>query len=101
MNKMKEVEKVSNPSVVYHKAMILLNEYNDVEMGFSTRKSKKYMIKGEFTNDKWIHFGDINYQDYTLHRDEDRRGKFLKRNAHWIEDYDKYSPAWFSYHLLW
>ena len=101
INKRREVEKVSNPDEVYHKAMILLNEYDDVELDFSTRLNKKYRIKGEFTNNKYIHFGDMKYEDYTKHQDEERRSKFLKRNYYWLEDYDIYSPAWFSYHLLW
>ena len=101
VNKRREVEMVSNPDEVYHKAMILLNDYDDVELDFSTRLNKKYMIKGEFTNNKFLHFGDLKYEDYTKHKDKERRNKFLKRNAHWIEDYDKYTPAYFSYHLLW
>lgn len=92
---------VSNPDEVYHKAMILLNDYDDVELDFSTRINKKYMISGSFTNNKWIHFGDMKYEDYTKHKDKERRSKFLKRNAHWIKDYDKYTPAYFSYYLLW
>lgn len=101
INKRREVEKVSNPDRVYHNAMIFLSEFDDIELDFSTRLSKKYRIKGEFTNDKWVHFGDMNYEDYTKHQDEDRRRKFLHRNKYWIQDYDKYSPAWFSYYLLW
>ena len=50
--KRQEVEKVSNPNVVYHNAMTLLDKFDDVEMHISSRKNKKYMIKGEFTNDK-------------------------------------------------
>jgi hypothetical protein len=101
VNKRKQVEKVSNPDTVYHNAMILLEKYDDVELDFSTRINKKYMITGSFTNNKWIHFGDVHFQDFTKHKNEERRAKFLRRNAHWIKDYDIYSPAWFSYYLLW
>jgi hypothetical protein len=101
INKRREVNKVSDPDVVYHKAMILLEQYGDLELDFSTRLNKKYRIRGRFTNGKYVHFGDMKYEDYTKHNDEERRGKFLKRNAHWMEDYDIYSPAWFSYNLLW
>ena len=66
VNKRKEVEKVSDPDLVYHKAMILLSEYGDVELDFSTRLNKKYMIKGDFTNNKCVHFGDnMKYEDFT------------------------------------
>jgi hypothetical protein len=101
VNKKREVEKVSNPDLVYHKALILLNEFDDVELDFSTRINKKYMIRGDFTNGKWIHFGDMRYEDYTKHQDEERINNFRIRNKHWIKKYDKYSPAWFSYYILW
>jgi hypothetical protein len=101
VNKRNQVEKVSNPDVVYHNAITLLDKFDDVELDFSTRKNKKYMIKGKFTNDKWVHFGHMDYEDYTKHQDEDRRRKFKMRNYHWPLDYDKYSPAWLSYFILW
>lgn len=104
VNKRREVEKVSDPDVVYHNAMTILTDHDDaddVELDFSTRINKKYMIRGNFTNDKWVHFGDMKYQDFTKHKDKDRRNKFKLRNAHWNTDYKKYSPAWFSYYLLW
>jgi hypothetical protein len=59
------------------------------------------MIRGEFTNYKWVHFGDINYPDYTFTKNEEKREGFLNRNKHWIKQYPIYSPAWFSYYLLW
>lgn len=101
INKKQEVLKVSNPDTVYHNAMITLGKYDDVELDFSTRINKKYMIRGKFTKGKWVHFGSMDYEDYTKHQDEERRKKFKLRNHHWPLDYDKYSPAWFSYYLLW
>ena len=29
--------------------------------------------------DKWIHFGDVRYDDYTTHRDLDRRDAYRNR----------------------
>lgn len=101
LNKKEQILQVSNPDVVYHNAVILLGKFDNFELELSTRKNKKYMISGSFTNDKWIHFGDINYEDYTKHKDQHRRNKFLSRNYHWKKDYAKYSPAYFSYQLLW
>jgi len=49
---------------------------------------------------KWIHFGQMGYEDYTKHKDETRRDNFRKRNAKWSKA-EKYSPAWLSYWLLW
>jgi hypothetical protein len=76
INKKKEISKVSNENIVIQKAQLLLDEEFDLD--YSTRKNKKFMIKGEFTNNKWVHFGDINYPDYTFTNDEEKRNKFLK-----------------------
>jgi hypothetical protein len=51
-------------------------------------------------DNKWIHFGQIPFDDYTKHGDDDRRKRFRDRNSKWANA-KKYSPAWLSYHLLW
>lgn len=67
----------------------------------STRKDKKYMIKND--EGKYIHFGSINYQDYTYHNNEARRMSYLKRarniRGNWKDN--PYSPNNLSIHLLW
>lgn len=63
----------------------------------STLKSKKYMY---FYNGKYIHFGDFRLEDYSAHNDIPRRNKFRKRNDKW-QYYDKFTPAYMSFHLLW
>ena len=87
----------STPSIVYGKA----NHYfgNDVEIKPSTRKDKKYMLLNPQT-DKWVHFGQMGYQDYTKHKDEKRRDAFRRRNHKW-KDTDPYTPSYLSYWLLW
>lgn len=65
----------------------------------STRKDKKAMLLNPLTN-KWIHFGQKGYDDYTKHQDEKRLLSFRKRNQKW-KDADKYSPASLSYYILW
>ena len=98
-DKLTILKKVSDPDLVYKQALkFLKNKY--FELNVSTRKDKKYMIKGDFTNDKWVHFGSLNYEDYTHHKNLKRRNLFRQRNKKWLE-YPKYSPAWFSYYLLW
>ena len=42
----------------------------------STRKNKKYMILND--NNKYIHFGDSRYQDFTKHQDLNRLKKLFK-----------------------
>lgn len=54
-------------------------------------------------DNKWIHFGQMGYEDYTKHKDDDRRKNYLKRSSNikgqWKSN--KYSPNNLSIHLLW
>lgn len=88
-----------------------------MEFKQSTRKNKKYMVRYN-TNSKWIHFGDLNYQQYTDktplklyayldHKDKQRRDAYLKR-AMGIHDKNgnltynnKNSPNYLSIKYLW
>lgn len=95
---MKEnIELYSNPKTVLLRAKKMYGP--DVEIDYSTRKDKKYMILNPNTN-KWVHFGLMGYEDYTKHKDKLRRELFLIRNAKWSKS-DEYSPSYLSYHLLW
>jgi len=66
---------VSNPEIVYNN----LHKYfgTETDLYISTRKNKKYMIKTP--NDKWIHWGDVRYEDLTRHLDPIRRESYLRR----------------------
>ena len=87
----------SNPS----KVQKLANKYlgKDVDIYLSTRKNKKYMVLNPETN-KFVHFGDKRYADFTHHQDEKRRIAFQKRNAKW-KDAPKWSSSYLAYYLLW
>ena len=88
MDKVSDINKVNKLSkMIYNKSVVP-----------STRKNKKYMILND--DNKYIHFGDSRYEDYTKHLDENRRKKFLHRNAKWANA-EPYTPAWLSYYLLW
>ena len=67
----------------------------------STRKNKKYMILND--DDKYIHFGDSRYEDYTKHQNEERLQNYLSRatkiEGNWKKD--KYSPNNLAINLLW
>ena len=67
----------------------------------STRKNKKYMILND--SNKYIHFGDSRFEDYTKHQDDERRKRYLDRatkiKGNWKKD--KYSPNLLSQNLLW
>lgn len=92
-----QIFKWSNPNEVVKKAVKLLGE--DVKIALSSRKDKKYMILNPETN-KWVHFGEIGYEDFTKHHDELRRQNFLNRNKRW-KNSKTYSPSYLSYFLLW
>jgi len=93
INKFHQVQDYSDPKVVFQKAHRM--GYN---INVSTRNDKKYMV--ERPDKKWIHFGQMGYEDYTLHQDNKRRQSFLSRNRRWANA-EPYSPAFLSYSLLW
>ena len=95
---MEEINKVSNPHIVLE----LLHEYygKDKELEISTRKNKKYMVKN---NNKYIHFGDIRFEDFTKHKNLVKRLNYLKRSSKIKGDWakNKYSANFLSIILLW
>jgi hypothetical protein len=97
--KQDEIWKWSNPVKVAEKAKKYLG---DMAVVFrSTKPKKKYMIFDP-ENNKWVFFGEMGYKDGTLDDDDknNRRERFLKRNAKWSKA-KKYSPAFLAYYLLW
>lgn len=92
-----DIDIYSNPNKVVRKAISIYGK--DVLIDFSTRKNKKYMIYNP-NNNKWVHFGQYGYEDYTKHKDKLRRERFLNRNHKW-SNMDKYTPGYMSYYLLW
>ena len=47
-------------------------------LDYSTRKNNKYMVK--LPDGKKVHFGSPKYEDYTIHKDKERRDKYLSRS---------------------
>ena len=91
MNQVSDIKKVNKLSrMIYNK---------NVEP--STRKNKKYMIMNE--DHKYIHFGDLRYEDYTKHQDLKRLNNYLSRatkiKGNWKKDI--YSPNILAINLLW
>lgn len=68
----------------------------------STRAGKKYMIQDQNTG-KMIHFGQLGYEDFTKHKDEARRQRYLKRATNMRGDWKQnpYSPNNLSINILW
>lgn len=100
MSKYNELLNFSNPKIVYRKARDLYGP--DTEIKISTRKDKKYMIY-DIYNNKWIHFGQMGYEDFTKHKNEDRRMNYLLRASNIKGDWrdNPYSPNNLSIVLLW
>lgn len=94
-------KKYSNPDLVFEKLEDYFKIDPNLEYNISTRKNKKYMVKGDFTDNKYVHFGAYpNYEDYTFHKDFKRRANFKARNFKWFQK-DINTPAFLSYVILW
>ena len=95
-----DIKEYSNPSVVYKKAKQYLDK--DVNIQLSNKADKKYMLLNPHTN-KWVHFGQMGYEDYTKHHDEKRRKNYLRRTENIKGDWkqNKYSPNNLSRNILW
>jgi hypothetical protein len=69
----------------------------------SNKPDKKYYI---ITNDnKKVYFGSSNYSDFTIHKDEARRQRYVARHE---KNESKYwnksgidTPSWWSLKYLW
>ena len=87
-----------------HLKTIAINKNIDkyiLEYGYSKVKDKKYYIIN--ISHKKINFGNINYSDYTINKDNQRlenfRSRFNKlyqKNKNNID-----SPLFYSWNLLW
>lgn len=66
----------------------------------SNRKDKKFMV---IIEDKIIHFGASGYSDYTIHKDNDRKKRYLlrhKKRENWNKSGIKTAGFWSRY-ILW
>ena len=74
-------------------------------LNYSTRKGNKYMVI--LKDGKIVHFGSPKYEDFTMHKDEIRREKYLARakkikNKKGELTYQNIeSPNFWSVNLLW
>ena len=71
-----------------------------IQLSKSTRDKKKYMV---IVEDKIIHFGASNYEDYTEHKDPERKQRYLARHRNrenWAKSGINTAGFW-SRWLLW
>ena len=90
----------SNPRLAQLKLRTYLDDKNAV-LFKSTNKNKKYMIITP--QHKRVHFGQIGYEDYTKHGNDQRRQNYLNRTENIRGDWreNKYSPNNLSRNILW
>lgn len=62
----------------------------------------KYVVTVDNGNKKKIlRFGDKNYEDYTKHKDDDRKKRYINRHVGKERWWDPYSKGFWSRWLLW
>lgn len=89
---------MSDFNEVKRKAKVYLGEGSEIIK--SNRKNKKFMVLDPKSN-KFIHFGDSRYEDFTKHKDEERRKNYLKRSKGINDSKDKYNSNNLSRNILW
>ena len=100
---MKELSLYSNFRLARHNAKHYLGDlFDDGNFRESTRKDKKYMVFDPNTS-RWVHFGQMGYEDYTKHHDEKRRHYYLSRSHGIIGNWRNniFSPNNLSRYILW
>lgn len=97
---MEELLKWSNPEIAQENAYNYLGP--EAHLYLSNRKGKKFKIIDMNTN-KFVHFGSLDYEDYTKHNDSARRNKYLARATKIKGDWraNPYSPNNLSINILW
>jgi len=100
MEKIKELAKYSNFDKAQDNAFNYLGD--DAVLFYSPKPDKKYRIYDPLQN-KWVDFGQMGYEDYTKHLDEERRNSYLRRTANMKGDWktNKYSANNLSRNILW
>jgi hypothetical protein len=99
-DKIEELFKWSNPKMAQKKAYAYLGK--TAELFVSDKADKKYEIYDP-NLDKYISFGQMNYEDFTKHKDTKRQENYLKRacnmKGNWRDN--PYSPNNLSINILW
>jgi len=94
------INEYSNPTIVYNNAKKYLGK--NVIIKLSTNVNKKYMVFNPIKK-KFIHFGQMGYEDFTKHHDKARQTNYLNRSAGIKGDWesDPYSANNLSRNILW
>lgn len=99
MTKYNELIKYSDPQRVSKNALDYFGK--NIPVYVSTKPNKKYMIKKP--DGKYVHFGEMGFQDFTRSLDKEKQNRYLKRamgiKGNWYSN--EYSPNNLSIHLTW
>jgi len=89
----------SNPKEAQKKAFKYLGK--DAIIYRSDKKDKKFMIQDD--NGKWIHFGQMGYEDYLHHKDYERMLRYRSRATNMKGEWksNPYSANNLSINILW
>ena len=74
-------------------------------LDYSSRKHNKYVVT--LPGSKKVHFGNNKYSDYLIHKDKNRRERYLKRSKgiknklRELTYKNPESPNYWSVNLLW
>jgi len=72
-----------------------------IKLSRSSRKDKKYQA---VVGNQTVHFGATGYSDYTLHKDPERKQRYIKRHSRGNENWNKTginTPGFWARWLLW
>jgi hypothetical protein len=71
----------------------------------SDKPEKKFMIvykNPETDREKKLYFGQAGYEDYTTHKDDDRKARYIKRHRGMGEKWrDPTTSGFWALHVLW
>jgi len=98
--KSKEILEFSNPKKAFANARKYLGRA--VKIRLSSREDKKYMVYDP-NKEIWVHFGQMGYEDFTKHKDPERREDYLNRSSKIEGDWkdNPYSANNLARKILW
>lgn len=73
-------------------------------LSISPLKTKKYkvIVQDKKNNKKkTIHFGAKGYEDFTIHKDTERKNKYIDRHKHKEDWQDPFTAGFWALHALW
>ena len=68
----------------------------------STNPKKKYkVVVTDGERKKTIHFGQAGAEDFTIHKDEERKNRYIDRHQSREDFEDPFTAGFWALHVLW